>query len=130
MASCFGATASVAAFLVAFRFAHLLRRVLGEGALQASFIPLYEKFRKDDSKRAAQFFLDLKASLIVVLCTIVVLGSLLIYFFGYGENCLPLRIFIAKPSFHCLYGINASLLQCHNHYFVPSVAPVAFTSFG
>lgn len=126
MAACFGATASVAAFLVAFRLAHLLRRVLGEGALQTAFIPLYEKFRKENPRRAEQFFLDLKGTLFVSLIGIVLAGMLLIYGFGYGEIASLSILLLPSLPFICLFGLNAALLQCQNHYFIPGVAPVAF----
>lgn len=126
MAACFGATASVAAFLVAFRLAHLLRRVLGEGALQTAFIPLYEKFYKENPSRAGQFFLDLKGSLFFSLVGISILGMLLIHFLGYGEIASLSISLLPSLPFICLFGLNAALLQCRNHYFIPGVAPVAF----
>lgn len=128
MAACFGATASVAAFLVAFRLAHLLRRVFGEGALQTAFIPLYEKFQKEDPSRAERFFLDLKGSLFFSLVGIILLAMLPIYMFGYGEIATLSILLLPSLPFICLFGLNASLLQCRNHYFVPGVAPVAFNA--
>ena len=47
MAAAFGGDPAIAAFMVAFRFAHLLRRVLGEGALHAAFIPQFEVLRHE-----------------------------------------------------------------------------------
>ena len=46
MAYCFGTSYAVAAFLVAFRLANLLRRLFGEGALLNGFIPFFENIRK------------------------------------------------------------------------------------
>ena len=47
MAFAFGTSSSVAALMVAFRWSHLLRRLLGEGALQTAFIPQFEKLRAE-----------------------------------------------------------------------------------
>src|SRR5262245_17749893 len=82
MASAFGTHEAVGAFLVAFRFAHLFRRMLGEGALQAAFIPHFEQLRQEDPVRGATFFRDLSIGLTTVLVLLVlvsmsVLGSVL-----------------------------------------------------
>src|SRR5919205_2129836 len=59
MAYAFGTQPSIAAFMVAFRFAHLFRRLFGEGALQAAFIPEFESLRYQSEQRAFIFFRDL-----------------------------------------------------------------------
>src|SRR5690348_7833028 len=126
MAALFGDHPSVAAFMVAFRFSHFLRRLLGEGALQSIFIPHYEEVRLQDEKRASGFFFRLYMLLFLLLIAIVLVG----------ESVLGLGVFdgeIARlfawmfPSliFICLYGLNISVLQCHNSFFSSSVAPFA-----
>ena len=72
MAFCFGTSFAVAAFLVAFRLANLLRRLFGEGALLNGFIPFFENVRKDDPKKGAEFFRDLFWSLSFVLLLIII----------------------------------------------------------
>lgn len=134
MAAAFGADASVAAFLMAFRFAHLLRRLLGEGAMQSAFIPHFEGLRKDSSQRATQFFQDLSKSLTFVLAAVIGMAMVVLGFVlqwgNLSEDSLETvkLTMLMMPSllFICLFGINASLLQCGQSYFVPSVAPVAF----
>ncbi len=134
MAFAFGTQESVAAFLVAFRFSHLLRRLLGEGALQSALIPQFEKLRQQDPGRAADFFrhltLSLSAllSLIVVLTLAVLWGILLWGGLEPGNAEIVQLTLLMMPSliFICLFGINASLLQCQKSFFTPSVAPVAF----
>lgn len=134
MAYCFGAKASVAAFFLAFRFAHLLRRVLGEGALQMAFIPKFEELRKEHSERAYRFFSNLHrcVSLLVIVLTLssgVILGGILYFWDVSPESQEVIRLtLLMLPSllFICLFGLNSSLLQCEKHYFIPSVAPVFF----
>lgn len=136
MAYAFGTQSAVAALLVAFRFAHLLRRLLGEGALQTAFIPHFEGLRRDDPARATQFFFDLNLSLCYLLAALVALVSAalgLVYAFGNlspGNAEIVWLTLLMMPSllFICLFGINASLLQCEKSYFVPSAAPVAFNA--
>src|SRR5262249_10229072 len=76
MAFVFGTQDAVAAFLVAFRFSHLLRRLLGEGALQTAFVPQFEKLRKDSPERAGKFFCDLSIGLSLLLTVIVIISML------------------------------------------------------
>jgi putative peptidoglycan lipid II flippase len=76
MAFAFGAGESVAAFFVAFRLSNLLRRVLGEGAMQSALIPHLEGLKKDSPKRAALFFRDLNVGLSLLLIGIIVLMML------------------------------------------------------
>ena len=51
MAMFFGAGMVSGAFIVAFSIPNLFRKLFGEGALSAAFIPLYTKALKDDGPR-------------------------------------------------------------------------------
>jgi putative peptidoglycan lipid II flippase len=134
MAYAFGAHAAVAAFLVAFRFSHLLRRLLGEGALQSAFIPQFEKMRHQDPVKASLFFRNLSLSLGLFLSFLVIIvmgvlwGVLTLGNLQPDNQAIVKLTLLMMPSliFICLFGINASLLQCEKKYFTPSVAPVAF----
>ena len=134
MAFCFGTSAAVAAFMVAFRLANLLRRLFGEGALLNGFIPFFESQRKEDPKKGAEFFRDLFWSLALLLFFIIVslelvLGGVL-WFFVFEE---PIRqiiymtmVMLPGLLFICLFGLSMALLQCERNFFLPGVAPVAF----
>lgn len=133
MAFTFGTNPAIAALMVAFRFAHLFRRLLGEGALQSAFIPKFEEVRKKDETRAMKFFGDVTMMLSLVLLIIVILSVIglgLGYYFSVspGVQEILFLTLILMPSlfFICLYGLNSSLLQCEKIYFIPSVSPVAF----
>ena len=52
MAAAFGTTPAVAAFWMAFRFAHLLRRLFGEGGLHVAFVPHFESLKKEDQEKS------------------------------------------------------------------------------
>jgi putative peptidoglycan lipid II flippase len=134
MAFAFGTQGTVAAFLVAFRLAHLLRRILGEGALQTAFIPHFEKLKHENARRAGVFFCDLSGSLTALLSILITLVMIAL---GVGLTLDVLSpsnqevawlTFLMMPSllFICLFGLNASLLQCEKSFFTPSAAPIAF----
>ena len=134
MAFAFGTHGTVAAFLVAFRFSHLLRRLLGEGALQAAFIPHFETLKKENPLRAGTFFRDISIGLSLLLIVIILItmgllwASLNFLDLSPGNKEIVWLTFLMMPGllFICLFGINASLLQCEKSFFTPSVAPVAF----
>lgn len=134
MAFVFGTQAPVAAFLVAFRLSHLLRRLLGEGALQTAFIPYFEKLRREDPLVAGTFFRNINAGLTLLLLFISFLSMAGIYMclehlsLSEGNREILWLTFLMMPGllFICLFGLNASLLQCEKSFFTPSVAPVAF----
>ena len=76
MAAFFGSSPSVAAFWMAYRFSNVLRRLLGEGALQASFIPMYEEKRHKVEGSGAVFCQRVHSSLVFVLFGVVLMLEL------------------------------------------------------
>lgn len=131
MATVFGTTPAVAAFWMAFRFAYLLRRLFGEGALNAAFVPYFESLRKEDSQKGARFFFNLSSGLILLLLLITlvvegVLGGLLLFAdleVGTKEVLTLTMSLLPALVFICLYALNTSLLNCEQSYFLPSAAP-------
>lgn len=134
MAYVFGTQPSIAAFMVAFRFAHLLRRLFGEGALQSAFIPEFEALRHKQEQRAFIFFRDLTCVLTFFLIFLIGICCAVLGGFLWQGNLHPdnreiislTLLMLPSLLFICLFGLNASLLQCQKSYFIPSVAPVAF----
>ncbi|KIA78173.1 hypothetical protein DB43_EO00090 [Parachlamydia acanthamoebae] len=134
MTFAFGTSPAVAAFLLAFRFAHLCRRLFGEGALHAAFIPLFEDARAQSTTDAYTFFLGLKGSLSLFLMTLTLLimgglgvalslGSL-----SLGNQEIVWLTFLMMPSlfFICLFGLNSAFLNCEKRFFIPGISPVIF----
>jgi len=131
MAIVFGTHPVIAAFWMAFRFSHLLRRLFGEGALHAAFVPHFEKLRKQDPRLGARFFYALSSGVTFLLFAITlltegVLGSLLL-FGSIAESTAQViqltMVMMPAVIFISLYALNTSLLQCERSYFLPSVAP-------
>jgi len=134
MAYAFGTKPELAAFMIAFRFAHFFRRFFGEGCLQSAFIPQFEAVRHQDPHRAALLFRDVcwgLASFLTVLVVglLAVLGASLYLVNWKPENAEIIQLTMwMLPSliFICLYGLNTALLECEKSFFIPSVAPVMF----
>lgn len=134
MAFCFGTSYAVAAFLVAFRLANLLRRLFGEGALLNGFIPFFENIRKDDPKKGAEFFRDLFWSLSFLLMLIIITLEIIltgVLSFVVKDDAVRQIIYMTMVMlpglvFICLFGLSMALLQCEKKFFLSGVAPVAF----
>jgi putative peptidoglycan lipid II flippase len=134
LAYSFGTNSALAAFFVAFRLSHVLRRLFGEGALQSAFVPLFEEIRKDSPKKAFYFFRDLNIlwSLLLSFFIVIGMGGLFAYLKwtpgGFSQNEVLYLTALMLPSLLpiCLFGLNASLLQCEKKYFTVGIAPVAF----
>ena len=123
MAVCFGATPAVAAFMVAFRFANLARRLLGESPLASSFIPHFESLKEESPQKAHQFFCDLFLTLALLLAGFIIP---LMLFLPSTEVALLTKLMLPGLFFVCLYGLSSAFLQCHEKMFRASAAPVAF----
>src|SRR5579872_3167878 len=75
VANFFGAGAAADAFYAAFRISNLFRRLLGEGALSASFIPVFSEYSEKQGKEETQkFFNTMFTTLLMILLIITALG--------------------------------------------------------
>ncbi len=134
MAAAFGTGASVAAFFVAIRLAHLLRRLLGEGAMASAFVPLFEGLRAHSPIEATRFFRDLVCAVFWLLISLTAVGMVALYGLIYSGWVTPgaaeimwlVLIMLPGLPLICLFGLNASLLQCEGRYWLTGVAPAAF----
>lgn len=134
LAFCFGASPTIAAFWVAYRFANLMRRLFGEGALLAGFSPHFEAIRGVSPPKAACFFRDLFYSLSILLIGVIGISEIgLFSWWKWGggasdfNEILYLTMWILPGVlFICLYALFSALLQCEKKYFLPGAAPVLF----
>ncbi len=121
------------AFAVAFKIPNLFRRLFGEGALSAAFIPVFtEHIEKRSKEEAFAFFNIATTALIVILGGIVLLGE--------GAFFVIPRVFQIQEKwqlifklliimfpyvfFICLVAFMGAVLNTLRHFFMPAVAPV------
>ena len=131
MAFAFGDKPSVAAFMVAFRLSNLFRRLIGEGPFQSAFIPYFEGIRVEDPGKATFFFQKLTSFVVIFLLSLITLSEIGLWsarsYFNISTGNLEIITLISwmLPGllFICLYGLNISLLHCHDSFFIPSFAP-------
>ena len=119
LAYAFGTDAALAAFFVAFRLSHALRRLFGEGALQSAFVPFFEELRKESPERAVRFFRDLNLLWTLILTLAIALGMGILFTYlhvaqgGASSNEVLYLTALMLPSLLpiCLFGLNGSFLQ-------------------
>lgn len=127
MASCFGSDPAIAAFLVAYRFASLLRRLLGEASLTSSLIPHFEDLRRISSAKGAEFLRDLFCSLVLLLAGLILLCKQLFAPWEASSHILHLTsLMLPGMLFICLFALSSAVLQCEGRFFLSGFAPVLF----
>jgi putative peptidoglycan lipid II flippase len=90
IAALFGAGARADAFFVAFQLVNLVRRLLAEGALNSSLVPLYLRKREESGKAAAAAFIgNILGTLTFVLAVLAGLMAL----------AMPVVIALLAPGF-------------------------------
>jgi putative peptidoglycan lipid II flippase len=73
------------AFVVAFRFPNLFRRLLGEGAFNSAFVPIFAKKLEGQGPQAARTFAEeAMAGLLFVLLIVTIVTELTMPFLMYG----------------------------------------------
>ncbi len=128
------------AFTIAYTIPNLLRRLTGEGAMTAAFVPIFtqqkkEKTRDELWKFAHLFFFDL--TLIMALITIlgIIFSPLLVRIISVGFKDIAgkwdLTIVLTRIMFPYIFLISLAalamaILNSFHKFFVPAFTPVLF----
>ncbi|MBT3191010.1 MAG: murein biosynthesis integral membrane protein MurJ [Verrucomicrobia bacterium] len=133
MAHFFGTTLAKSAFDIAFKFPNLFRRLFGEGALSAAFVPVFaETLEQEGSERARQLSGRVATLLATVLLMItigtVAVLSLLLNYGTFGPKAaaiLPLlRIMFPYMFFICMVALCMGILNAMHRFALPAATPV------
>ena len=133
----FGAKELMDAWSIAFMIPNLARRLFGEGAASASFIPVYSKEVELDKEGAQRLAGTVLTVIFTLLAALVVLGWLIMwgYYFLSGRSdetqliislssiMLPYTIMV------CIVAILAGILNVHRHFAAPAAAPIVLNIF-
>src|SRR6185503_7329491 len=119
------------AFMLAFMVPNLFRRLLGEGALTASFIPIFKEKEKlageTEMWRAANAVLSglIASATIVILVGIGVISAVLaLHLVKDGKTLLMLRLLQVMFPYLllvCLAAVFMGILNARGHFFIPSL---------
>lgn len=85
-----GSTGVVEAFVVALRFPNLFRRLVGEGAFTAAFVPMFSRRLEAEGRPAALRFADQSMAVLV---------AALLVFTLLGEIFMPWLMYLIAPGF-------------------------------
>ena len=138
IAKLFGASMSADAFFVAFRIPNMLRELFGEGALSASFIPVFtqtlNREGREEAWRVARITATLLAStLFLVTVAGFVLAPAIVWVMAPGFHINPqklrLTVFLTRVTFPYIFfvGMAALLMGILNslrRFIAPALAPV------
>jgi putative peptidoglycan lipid II flippase len=119
-----------ASFMMAFTIPNLFRRLLGEGALTAAFIPIFKEKEKVEGDvpmwRAANAVISgllVGATLLIVLGILIVTGVLSV---GISDARTDLMLRLLRVMFPyvllvCLTAIFMGMLNARGHFFIPAI---------
>lgn len=119
------------AFVIAFRLPNLFRRLFGEGALAASYLPVFTKQLEADRRKAWQLASVVFAWLAVFLSGLTIVGELVFLLVGYLGGDSPNLVLLLKLSsvtlpymmLICLAAQITATLQALSHFSVPAWTP-------
>jgi len=137
MGSLFGTSLTMSAFALAFRVPNLFRRLFGEGALAAAFVPVFVEARTQRGDPgawdlAARVFCLLAVFLTLVTAVLQIGISLAIWFGPEPASDLGRRLLVAAPLirlllpymvFICLVALCMGMLNSHNRFALPAATP-------
>jgi len=137
MAAYFGAARTADVFYISFMIPNLFRRLVAEGALTISFIPVYTETMihdgRDESLRLAQKVMTVQAifMLVIISAGMIFSPQFMKLFFGRNDSAevLVLSVNLTRLMFPYLFFVGfvafaMGYLNSHRHFFSPAIAPV------
>ena len=134
----FGTSAAGDAFSAAFRIPNFLQNIFGEGALSASFIPVYAKLLAGDDEAEASRVANAVLSLLALVTSVIVVAGVLTTPYlidliapGFEGETRALTIRLVKILFPgagllVLSAWCLGVLNSHHRFFISYTAPVAW----
>ena len=134
----FGAGMATDAFFVAFQLPNTFRRLLAEGSLTVSFIPVFSQTMITKGRKAALVLANNAFSaLTLVLITLVIAGvicapwliTVMVPGFARDPGKIELTSFLARLMFPYLFFVSLmalcmGILNSLRHFFAPALAPI------
>ena len=138
IAQFFGAGMAADAFFVAFRIPNLWRRLVGEGSLTISFIPVYTEYltqRSEEETREVTHIAFTIAGVVLLVLTLlgIFFSPILIRIIAPGFIKIPEKfqltvtlnqIIFPYLFFMGLFALCMGILNSLRHFFAPAIAPI------
>jgi len=134
----FGANRATDSFWAAFRVPNVFRRMFGEGALSAAFVPVFTETAESAGwDRARAVLANCAGLLAIVLAALVVLiemllGACLLWAPGQWDRTLLIQLTMIVFPFMftiCLLALGSAALNCKGHFAYPAFAPILLNVF-
>ncbi len=133
-ASFFGTSLAWDAFVVAFKIPNLFRRLFGEGALSAAFIPVFTEYLETKGKKDAWELINITGTLLfIILGGLVVLAEIsfsiipTVFSLNQKWDLVLSLLMVTFPYvlFICMVAFAMAVLNSLKHFLMPALAPVA-----
>ena len=138
IANFFGAGMAADAFFVAFRIPNLWRRLVGEGSLTISFIPVYTEYltqrSEEETRKVTHVAFTIAGAILLILTVLGILFSpILIRIVAPGFVDIPEKfeltvtlnkIIFPYLFFMGLFALSMGILNSYRHFFAPAIAPI------
>lgn len=133
-----GTSRGADAFTIAYIIPNLLRRLTGEGAMTAAFVPVFTQAKKEKSKEelwrfANYFFFDLTVVMAALTILGIIFSPLLAKIIGFGfkgiQGKWELTVVLTRMMFPYIFFISLAalamgILNSFHRFFVPALTPV------
>jgi len=134
-----GTSVAADSFILAFRIPNLLRRLVGEGSLSASFIPVFAQYLKNGEERLIWRFgnrifwtVALAAGVLSILG--ILFSKWIVYaftMFGHGQAHWDFAVYLNRMIFPYLFFVALSavamaILNSYHEFGVPAATPILF----
>ncbi len=125
----FGAGALMDAFFFAFLIPNLFRRLFGEGALSAAFLPTYAQLHDRDETAARQLASLTIASVTLALSVVVLLGEIALLLLSARADHANLAIWLTMIMLPympmvCIVALLGAMLQVHHRFGPTAASPI------
>lgn len=137
MAAYFGAARTADVFYISFMIPNLFRRLVAEGALTISFIPVYTECMVHDGRgeamKLAQKVMSVQSvfMLAIISAGIIFSPQYMHFFFGHSDSpeIFSLSVNLTRVMFPYLFFVGfvafaMGYLNSHRRFFAPAIAPV------
>src|SRR5262245_55889695 len=136
-----GASTVADAYTIAYRIPNLLRRLVGEGAVSAAFIPVFSRYIAEKKEKDAWEFASTMLTVITIFLTAVTVAGILfspllvrLFASGFGdtEGKLALAAALNRIMFPYIFLISLSalamgILNSHHRFGPPALSRVVLT---
>ncbi|MCH2133948.1 MAG: murein biosynthesis integral membrane protein MurJ [Phycisphaerales bacterium] len=128
-----GTDALLSSYYFAFLVPNLFRRLFGEGALAAAFLPTYEKLNREDPVIARQLASATMGIVLVITGVLVAIAELIVVAISAmmtdpGPALWLLMIMLPYAPLVCVVAILGAMLQVHGRFGPTAAAPIVLNA--